>query len=760
MTIRSTVLTKNSGGPHFSSAPGHSGFLQRKCACGGAAGASGECEQCQKKRAGSLQRQTLDGVGSGAGFNCTFSGVNAASSRSIAINRPDDGFEQEADRTADAVVSDRRASVLQSAPASFLQRDDAQTGPPPAKKEPSNEDKYQAALKKFGEAFLETSAGKELKGKAVELGKDFVSSVEGKVIAGTALGGALAALIAANKELPVPIPEIPLDFIAPGLKAKLVWEGPVRNPTTASLTLTTKGGVSVGASYSKTEGSPGKPADERAGLTITIPLGGSPAKPKSDADKNEKYRAETARLEADQDKFREGMKPAAQKAAENKEYWEMFWRMKAGEKKKDDLMLMREATQDSAGAGTAPPVVHDVLSRSGQPLDGGTREFMESRFGRDFSGVRIHTDAKAAESARAVNARGYTVGSEIVFASGEYRPSTAAGRRLLAHELTHVVQQGGQTPENDWLPVRPAAENPEREAAANAARAHELGSLPATHAGVTGVQRDLATAPPPDARAQDELTPDQIHTALAFNRTRFTAEQTRLIQDIIGTEPTGNWTEGDIQAVAQIQEEYHLKKDGQIGAETFRFLDREQGLEGASRSDAECLTSFFVLGFPAAFQDLGGGQHQLRGHFQARAQFPARCDCADFEYRQFIHGHLNLRRGGVTHDLSGIFTQLPAGQLTADFREDGDTSDNPVNYGHRDQPADADPEDHYLNDSGATDQARGCRYRNEDFPGATLNTQAGDEYDALIAFRGEIQRKGRAVRTLNWTPVSGTFRVP
>ncbi len=708
--------------------------LLRRCACGGNGGAGGECESCRTKRETGLQRKAVDGSRNGTGFYRGFSNVSLASSRPLAINRPGDAFELEADRVADAVVSNRSAALKNVSPSATLQRDDAQTGPPPAKKEATSEEKYQAALKKFGEAFLETSTGKELKGKAEELGKDFVSSVEGKVIAGTALGGALAALIAANKELPVPIPEIPLDFIAPGLKAKLVWEGPVRNPSTASLTLTTKSGVSVSASYSKTEGSPGKSADERAGLTLTIPLGGSPAKPKSDADKNEKYRAETARQAAEQDKFREGLKSDAQKAAEKKEYWDMFWRMKAGEKKKDDLLLMREATEASAGAGAAPRIVHDVLSRSGQPLDGGTRDYMESRFGRDFSDVRVHTDPEAADSARAVNARGYTVGNEIVFGSGEYRPGTEAGRRLLAHELTHVVQQSGQMPANDWLP--------------------------ATHAGATGVQRDLATEPPPDARTQAELTPDQIRTALAFNRTRFTAEQTKLIQDIIGTEPTGTWIEADIQAVAQIQEEYHLTKDGQIGAETFRFIDHEQALEGASRSDAQCLTSFFVLGFPIRFQDLGGGQRRLEGHFQVRAQFPARCGCADFEYRQFIHGHFNLRRGGVTQDLSGIFTQLPAGQLTADFREDGDTSDNPVNYGHRDQPADTSPEDHYLNDTGATNQANGCRYRNEDFPGATLNTQAGDEYDALIAFRGEIQRHGRTVRTLNWTPVSGTFRVP
>lgn len=79
----------------------------------------------------------------------------------------------------------------------------------------------------------------------------------------------------------------------------------------------------------------------------------------------------------------------------------------------------------------------------GQPLDPGTRTFMESRFGTDFGPVRLHTDAAASASAQSIQARAYTAGRDIVFASGEYRPGTAEGRRLLAHELTHVIQQGG-----------------------------------------------------------------------------------------------------------------------------------------------------------------------------------------------------------------------------------------------------------------------------------------------------------------------------
>jgi hypothetical protein len=68
---------------------------------------------------------------------------------------------------------------------------------------------------------------------------------------------------------------------------------------------------------------------------------------------------------------------------------------------------------------------------------------MEPRFGHDFSRVRVHTDSKAAESARAVNALAYTVGRDVVFGAGQHVPGTSAGQRLLAHELAHVVQQKG-----------------------------------------------------------------------------------------------------------------------------------------------------------------------------------------------------------------------------------------------------------------------------------------------------------------------------
>ena len=102
--------------------------------------------------------------------------------------------------------------------------------------------------------------------------------------------------------------------------------------------------------------------------------------------------------------------------------------------------VQRWATSGTTGVMEAPPIVHDVLNSPGQPLDAPTRAFFEPRFGHDFSQVQVHADERAAESARAVNAQAYTVGHHVVFGTGQCSGYLSGGR-LLAHELTHVVQQ-------------------------------------------------------------------------------------------------------------------------------------------------------------------------------------------------------------------------------------------------------------------------------------------------------------------------------
>jgi hypothetical protein len=166
--------------------------------------------------------------------------------------------------------------------------------------------------------------------------------------------------------------------------------------------------------------------------------------------------------------------------------------------------LQRKAQNSRLGTRNnfpVPPIVHDVLRAPGQPLDAPTRAFMEPRFGHDFSSVRVHTNSQAAESAQAVDALAYTVGNNIVFAPGQHAPNSQRGANLLAHELTHVVQQQGETYQSGSLLKIDPAPRLEEEATAFPTNhlPRSLGTLglQRTPAGASGLLRsiDPATLP-------------------------------------------------------------------------------------------------------------------------------------------------------------------------------------------------------------------------------------------------------------------------
>lgn len=147
--------------------------------------------------------------------------------------------------------------------------------------------------------------------------------------------------------------------------------------------------------------------------------------------------------------------------------------------------------------GLAPASVHDALRAPGQPLSAADQELFSARFGHDFSRVRIHADDLAAQSARDVSAQAYTVGSHIAFAAGRYAPETTDGRRLLAHELAHTLQQ------QETLPASVAlSESASREVEADrlAQSMDRGGAVPSLQAGTATLARkeeaaDKAKAP-------------------------------------------------------------------------------------------------------------------------------------------------------------------------------------------------------------------------------------------------------------------------
>lgn len=153
------------------------------------------------------------------------------------------------------------------------------------------------------------------------------------------------------------------------------------------------------------------------------------------------------------------------------------------------------ATVTAALEEEQPSLVKDVVnSGGGTPLAGETRDFMESRFGADFGDVRVHTDSKASESARSVQAHAYTVGNDVVFQSGKYEPESESGKRMLAHELTHVVQQRSGpvagTPAPGGIQISHPSDSFERAAESSADRVMAGGEPTPASASPASIQRE------------------------------------------------------------------------------------------------------------------------------------------------------------------------------------------------------------------------------------------------------------------------------
>ncbi len=466
----------------------------------------------------------------------------------LRIHPSGDAYEREADSVADSVVQGNSAASSALTSIRSIQRDDApgtgsdsQQGrlPPdaeslPSDKEPSTADKLKQAAQKTSDALRQTKPGKELEEQAKQLGKDFLSTLEGKVITGTLIGGALAAIVVTDSELPTQVPEVPLDWIAPGLKGKLTYQGKVREPS-------------------------------KVFLTLTFTPGGG-AKKKPEQSETDTLRGEKWRLSIELEKFQQGLRytPGSQPDLDAKaerealQHWAAArlgiekpvpstFRLQLGDsfaseawkRTWDNYFKLRRPTLPSTShagesvgepANAAAPVmrketatdqpvipqsVENELRSPALPLDPETRGRMESSFGRDFSQVRIHTGPDAADSAESIQARAYTVGRDIVFGASQYAPGTSEGTRLLAHELTHTVQQSaaGETPTTS-APANPGLrfaqppatplEHEADHAAEHVAAGTTVGPLSSSGAGVQR-QIDPKAALPPVASVVSAL---------------------------------------------------------------------------------------------------------------------------------------------------------------------------------------------------------------------------------------------------------------
>lgn len=394
--------------------------------------------------------------------------------------------------------------------------------------------------------------------------------------------------------------------------------------------------------------------------------------------------------------------------------------------------------------------VHSSIN-GGQPMHLSERHFLESRFGYDFSQVRIHTDQNAAECASSIGARAFTVGNHIVFGAQRYRPMTAPGRRLLAHELVHVVQQtGGRAVKNATM-VHHQTPRPGEKGAIAGASDHPSSDRPT-------VQRDLAIRPPrPEAEGRT-LSPARMREAIDFNNRVLgsipnSADVIRMIRDVLGVSPEPAVVNEDfVNAVLDWQAMYGLTQDGQLGPRTARPLFREIGAEGVGQGEVKTGPRYSPQ---APTVVTSGGRKSTSFRFNAefesnptRGIFPSCC-----EVRQFISwdaaaaaSFAAIRGPGLSSPHAGFPATHPANTWIED-RNSGDT----LRYGHRVGYSPG-PGNQYVDSSGRQNQAYGHIYHGRDFPGgpATLAGQWRFLIKVIDVSRGRRTIGSQDMIRINW----------
>ena len=201
-----------------------------------------------------------------------------------------------------------------------------------------------------------------------------------------------------------------------------------------------------------------------------------------------------------------------------------------------DDELHRQAS--GAGPSTAPPIVHDVLRTAGTRLPEDVRDEMERRLGHGFADVRVHTDPRAGESAKEVEALAYTVGRHVVFAPGQFNPHAPAGQRLLAHELTHAAasRPGATTPAGE-LRVSTPDEPAERHAASSSA---SLTHTPAPAFGPPGLMRQAVAVPLTNLGVNHDRVTVPPEAGLSFSARLTPANATPVTLSVTGDNATIN----------------------------------------------------------------------------------------------------------------------------------------------------------------------------------------------------------------------------
>jgi len=264
-------------------------------------------------------------------------------------------------------------------------------------------------------------------------------------------------------------------------------------------------------------------------------------------------------------------------------------------------------------------------SGSGSKMDTKTRTEMEQGFGANFSNVRIHTDSTAVQMNKDMGAQAFTHGNDVYFNEGKYNPNSSQGKHLLAHELTHTVQQGKSVP-------------------------------------INYIQQDLAVEPPnPDAEAV-ELIPEEIQDAINYNQRRFTDEaELRNLRDVLGLSPEpAVINESFVETVVQWQAENNLDQDGKIGPNTARVIGKEMreesSLDPTQRPFAKAMLErgikFYFTG--NSYTD---GANTSQKVIQFNVSIPRGLNLRDYALVQFVKGQI-LRMPGPANPNARMYGVL------------------------------------------------------------------------------------------------------
>jgi hypothetical protein len=211
------------------------------------------------------------------------------------------------------------------------------------------------------------------------------------------------------------------------------------------------------------------------------------------------------------------------------------------------------ASVNSLLAEEESPVKQVVGRGGGSPLDAATRSVMESRLGSDFSDVRVHTDTTAHESAKSVTAQAYTVGNDIVFQAGSYQPDSPTGQHMLAHELTHVVQQRSGpvdgTPSGGGIKISDPSDRFEREAQSTADRVMTGESAAPAPAAAPAVQRQEEELEEAQTYSLQRAEEDELEEAQTFPLQRQEEDELEETQTYSGTPAVQRAREGGMATV-------------------------------------------------------------------------------------------------------------------------------------------------------------------------------------------------------------------